>query len=497
MHLSNTYYETYSAYMVDKKSKSKHRVNLNQQSTSNIGLRIHQLERELVSLLIGYSHEAISLFSFCSHILTLLEAILKKAVDDELGKFTQHVAIKKDTDQVNYLNQLTNGEECYRNLINAASDAIFIHDSNGLFLEANTAACHSLGYTHEELCHCYIWNIEVGASRETLNQMWKDLQSGPINLEGRHRRKDGTTFPVDVRLGIFNATDEQLVLAIVREISVQKRSDDTIRKLARALEQIPVLVFITDKTGIIEYVNAKVIEQTGYCPEEMLGQNSRILQSGKTPLETYKMMWKQLISGEEWRGELLNKNKKGEFCWVWAIISPLRNDEDAITHYVAIMEDISQKKSYEDMLKHHATYDTLTNLPNRFYGYSKLEYAIAKAHVTKKKLAVLFLDVDEFKQINDSLGHAAGDLLLKAVSERYLSVIRQTDTIARLGGDEFMIVLENLTHLSDVERIAKKCKDVCLQPVVIESKELQVSSSIGIAIFPDHGKDAKTLMRNA
>ncbi|MCL9683159.1 sensor domain-containing protein [Legionella maioricensis] len=427
----------------------------------------------------------------------IAQTVIVPVVDDESGKITQHIAIKQDiTEQVNYLNQLKISEERYRNLMNAASDAIFIHDLNGLFLETNTAACKSLGYSAEELRRCHVWDIEVGASPEVLNQMWLDLQNGPIKLEGRHRRKDGTTFPVDVRLGIFNATGEKLVLAIVRDISVQKQSEATIKQLTRALEQSPIFVLITDRRGTIEYANAKVMEQTGYSPEEILGQNPRVLQSGHTPPETYQNMWSHLIRGDEWRGELLNKNKKGELFWVSAIISPLR-DENEITHYLAVMEDISQKKSYEEMLKHHATYDNLTNLPNRLYGYSRLEHAVAKAQVNKKKLAVLFLDLDEFKHINDSLGHAVGDLLLKALSERYLSIIRQTDTIARLGGDEFMMILENLNHVGDAELVAKKCLEVCLRPFVIESHKLSVSSSIGIAVFPEHGKDAKTLMRNA
>lgn len=418
-------------------------------------------------------------------------------VDDQ-GNVIQHIAVKQDiTEQVNQFNQLKISEERYRNLMNAASDAIFIHDFNGRFLETNTAACLSLGYTRDEICNAHVWDIEIGATQDALNQMWKDLQHGPITIEGRHRRKDGTTFPVDVRLGIFNAPGEKLVLAIVRNITAKKQSEDIIRKLTRALEQSPVLVMITDKSGTIEYVNAKVIEQTGYCADEILGQNTRILQSGKTPIDIYKAMWGKLSQGDEWRGELLNKNKEGTHFWVSAIISPLRNDNDETTHYLAVMEDVSQKKSYEEMLKYQATYDNLTNLPNRVYGFHKLDRAISQAHLRRKKLAVLFLDLDEFKQINDSMGHAAGDLLLKALSERYLTIIRQTDTLARLGGDEFMLILENLNHISDAERIAKKCQEICLNSFTIESRELYISSSIGIALFPDHGRDAKTLMRNA
>lgn len=417
---------------------------------------------------------------------------------NDVGKVVQHIAIKQDiTEQIKQINQLKISEERYRNLMNAAADAIFIHDLSGHFVETNSAACQSLGYTREEICTLSVWDIEIGATQAALNQIWLDLQNGSITFEGRHKRKDGTSFPVDVRLGIFNATGEKLVLAIARDISARKISEDIIRKLTRALEQTPVLVMITDKSGAIEYVNAKVLEQTGYCADELLGKNTRILQSGKTPIEVYESMWNQLIKGEEWRGELLNRNKKGEEFWVSAIISPLRNDNEETTHYLAVMEDVSQKKSYEEMLKHQATYDHLTNLPNRSYGVRKLERAISKACASEKKLAVLFLDLDDFKQINDSMGHAAGDMLLKALSARYLSVIRQTDTIARLGGDEFMLLLENINNISDAERIVLKCREICLCPFKIESLELYISFSIGIAIYPDHGIDAKTLMRNA
>lgn len=428
----------------------------------------------------------------------IAQTVIVPVLDEEQGKVIQHIAIKQDiTEQVEQLNELKISEERYRNIMNAASDAIFIHDLNGVFVETNDAACKALGYSREEIINSYVWDIETGISQEVLNLIWQELQNGPITIEGEHKRKDGSRFPVEVRLGIFNATQEKLVLAMVRDISIRKRSEDTIRKLTRALEQSPVLVLITDKEGTIEYANTKVLEQTGYKPDEILGKNTRILQSGKTPLSTYKFMWSTLLQGKEWQGELLNKNKRGDYFWVSSIISPLRNDSDEITHYLAVMEDISQKKGYEAMLKHQATYDNLTNLPNRFYGHNKLEQAIAAARKSKKKIAVLFVDLDEFKNINDSLGHAAGDLLLKILSARYLSVIRQTDTIARLGGDEFMMIIENLNHESDAERIADKCLEVCAQPCMIDSAEILISASVGIAIFPANGQDAKTLMRNA
>jgi PAS domain S-box-containing protein len=247
-------------------------------------------------------------------------------------------------DQQELLYRLIISEERYQNFMNATTDAIYINNLSGLILDTNNAACEALGYTRKEILNTNIWKIEVAFPKEKINQIALKLANGPINLEGCHRRKDGTTFPVDVRLSTFNSMGEQLVLGIARDISEQKCADSTIKKLTCALEQIPLLVIITDKAGTIEYVNKKVVEQTGYYYYEIIGQNSRILQSGKTPIEIYKSMWEQLISGNQWHGELLNKNKNGDYYWASVTISQLRDENDReTTHYLAVMEAVTKK----------------------------------------------------------------------------------------------------------------------------------------------------------
>lgn len=159
--------------------------------------------------------------------------------------------------------------------------------------------------------------------------------------------------------------------------------------------------------------------------------------------------------------------------------------------------DEQQKKAYEALLRHQAIYDNVTSLPNRFYGYSQLERAITSAQKNKRKLAILFLDLDEFKHINDSMNHMVGDVLLRILAERYLSLMRPTDTLVRLGGDEFMIILEDLAYDQYAEELAQKCQELCLTPFKLELQEVLITSSIGIALYPEHGHDAKTLMRNA
>ena len=415
-----------------------------------------------------------------------------------LLKINQLQVIQQDSlDHLRQTRQLKIDEERHKNLMNAAHDGILIYNLNGVILEANTAACLTMGYSRAELLKNHIWDIEEDASLATLHDKWELLQRGPTHYETKYKRKDVSQFPVDVRLSLFNTTGEKLILAIIRDLSKQKRSENTIRNLTRAIEQSSILVMITDKHGVIEYANTKMLERTGYQANELIGKNVRLLQSGPTLIETYLFIWTELSHGREWRGELLNKNKMGDDIWVSAIISPLRNESNEVTHYLAVMEDISQKRNYEALLIHQATYDTLTNLGNRFYGYSQLERAIVYANKHNKKLAILFIGLDEFKEINESLGYPAGDDLLKAIATRYLSLMGPRDTVVRLGGDEFMVVLEDLNTDDYVEEMAKKCQAAGLEGFTLESEEIFLPSSIGIAVFPEHGTDAKTLMRNA
>lgn len=241
------------------------------------------------------------------------------------------------------LYQLMISEERYQNFMNAATDSIFINNLSGEFLDVNHAACDALGYTYKEIISMSVWDIEIGFSKETIKEIALKLEQGPFNVEGCHRRKDGTTFPVDVRMSAFKSMGETLVLAIVRDISENKRYEATIKRLKYALEKIPLLVMIVDKTEKIEYVNSKVMEQTGYYYHEIIGQNSRILLSHKTPIETYQSIRDQIKQNKTWHGKLLNKTKKGAHYWVSATISPIHDEKyNEVTHYLAIMEPILQ-----------------------------------------------------------------------------------------------------------------------------------------------------------
>lgn len=298
----------------------------------------------------------------------------------------------------------------------------------------------------------------------------------------------------------------ELVCNLESEVGRHKLTADSLRKLSQAIEYSPVSVMITDLEGDIEYVNPEFTRVTGYTEEEVMGQNARLLSSEKTPSQQYVSMWNAMEEGRSWSGEIYNKKKNGELYWEKLTISPVKNIVGEKTHYLAIREDITLRKDYEDRLLYQASYDKLTDLPNRSLAYDRLQQAIANAVRTKKHVAVMYLDFDHFKNINDTLGHAAGDKFLIKMSARLAGCVRDVDTVARLGGDEFLILLSeigagNKESEAEYEKFIQcKTKEILervAQPCMIDNMEFSVTVSIGVALYPRDGDDPHILLRNS
>lgn len=290
---------------------------------------------------------------------------------------------------------------------------------------------------------------------------------------------------------------EECVSSLRRERQVREQ-EEHIRKLSRAVEQSPVAIMITDTTGKIEYVNPRFTHLTGYTAEEAIGENPRMLKSGETSAADYRRLWETITGGAEWRGEFQNRNKNGELFWVSASVSPVTDGEGKITHFISFQEDITERKEAEESIRRMAYFDSLTGLPNRHLFYELLQKALAQAQRHKHLLGVLFLDLDRFKSINDTLGHLAGDQLLQAVAQRLRGCCRrEIDTVARCGGDEFMVLLPELNDLQETARVAQKIIDAFADPFILPEHRLSASTCIGISIFPHDGSDAETLIKKA
>ena len=264
-----------------------------------------------------------------------------------------------------------------------------------------------------------------------------------------------------------------------------------------AIEQSPVSVVITDLEGIIQYVNPQFEKISGYSAAEAVGQYPSILQSGQTDQAVYSALWQALSQGKTWTGEFINKRKNSEIYYEEAHISPVYDTNGAINRYVAVKLDITERKQYETRLQHLARYDNLTDLPNRSLFSDLLQQALALAKREQYRLALMFVDLDHFKEVNDTFGHAVGDLLLQEAALRMQAAVRSSDVAGRIGGDEFGILLAKLEVEQDALLVGEKLRSALEQPFVLDGHTIAISSSIGIALFPDHGAVEQQLSLHA
>lgn len=267
--------------------------------------------------------------------------------------------------------------------------------------------------------------------------------------------------------------------------------------LAQALTAIANAILITDSGGKIVWVNDAFCKLSGYSHEDAVGRTPALLHSGRQDRDFYTQLWKTVQSGQVWQGELTDRRKDGSTYTVDEIITPLHDEHGAISHYIAVQHDITQWQQQREHEHHLAYHDPLTGLANRAALREAQNRAIAQAKRSALTLATLFIDLDGFKPINDSMGHHTGDQLLTAVAERLRGATRQTDTIARFGGDEFALLVTDLRKVADVEGLAGKLCETLARPFALRGGQVKISASIGIALYPDNGTDADALLISA
>ncbi|MHC8389550.1 phosphodiesterase DibA [Pseudomonas sp. MDT2-39-1] len=280
---------------------------------------------------------------------------------------------------------------------------------------------------------------------------------------------------------------------------LRERSEDRerLRQAAAVFDCTREGVLVTDSEGLIVHVNRAFMEITGYQCEEVLGQRPNLFKSGHHPPAFYQTMFATLDNTGEWSGEIWNRRKSGEIYPQWQTIRIIRDDERQVSQYVAVFSDISAIKNSEHELKHLAHHDPLTTLPNRLLFTDRAEQALASAQLHKRGCALLLVDLDHFKMINDGLGHTIGDQLLKAVAERLNAMFGPGITLARLGGDEFAVLAESCPQLVHAGALAQRIIDGLREPLHIEGHRLFINASIGISLFPSDALSAEQLLRNA
>ncbi len=425
--------------------------------------------------------------------ILLLLAVIRMAVSNRRLRRAQD-AIR------DYAERLDHEHRHLQTLIHALPDLIWLKNPDGDYLACNPRVEQFFAAKEADIVGKTDYDFIDSAQAEAFRQHDRIAMArgGPSSHEA------WVTFAADghrellevIQTPVFDAQGQLIgVLGIGHDITERQRASAQIRKLSLAVEQSPESIVITDLAARIEYVNQAFVTSTGYSREEAFGNNPRMLQSGKTPAATYQNLWATLRRGEVWRGELINRRKDGSEYIEFAIISPVREQDRHISHYLAIEQDITERRQAEARLHHLAFFDALTGLPNRSLLLDRLAQRLAAALRQPQDMgALLLLNIDRFKLVNNARGNLLGDALLRAVGHRLRGLTRASDTVARMAADEFAVLLPKIGHGDELVGlhallVAEKLHAALLMPFECEGETFTVSVSIGITLLPASAND--------
>lgn len=402
---------------------------------------------------------------------------------------------------------LKNNELYIRAIFNATPDAMLISDKNGVITMVNHRTESLLGYRADELIGQLIEMLVPERFRdnhEILRQKYSDTAAIQHISPERWfvvRCKDGAELDVDISLSPIPTQQGLFFATALRDITERKKIESEVRIAATAFESQEAMM-ITDKDTKILRVNKAFIDSTGYSAEEVIGKKANLLKSERHDQAFYAAMWASINATGTWQGEIWDKRKNGEAFPKWLTITAVKDSAGRVTHYVSTHIDISKHKAAEEEIKRLAFYDPLTKLPNRRLLLDRLQKTILVKNRTLLHGALLFIDLDNFKVLNDTLGHDKGDQLLQQVAHRLALCVRESDTVARLGGDEFVVMLEGLSNDRDEAyehtlRVGEKILVTLNQPYFFDTHEHHSSPSIGVTLFKDENAQAEDLLKKA
>jgi|GEM_PF-770486 len=411
--------------------------------------------------------------------------------------FAQYMAERQKAEKA-----LSEKESYLRVLLDNIPFPVWLKDTQSRFLAVNQLLAKQMGWSTPESIvgkadsDFYpsekAYQYQQDDKKVLASRRGKTLEETSVDSLGRHRWTEIFVAPVIDKSGEPLGT-----LGFARDITERKRVETDLRIAATAFESQEGMI-ITNADTIILKINHSFTRMTGYTAEEAIGRKMNLLKSKVQDTAFYSAMWESINVTGCWQGEIWNRRKDGEIYPVWQSITAVKTDDGKVTHYVGTMIDITQRKAAEEQMRHIAHHDVLTDLPNRILLADRLQQALAQARRMNTKLALMYIDLDKFKPVNDNFGHDIGDLLLKEVASRLVTCIkRETDTVARLGGDEFVVLLSNFEHETDLTKLAENILNALSESFTIEEKLITISSSIGIATYPTHGADTISLMKNA
>jgi diguanylate cyclase (GGDEF)-like protein/PAS domain S-box-containing protein len=388
-----------------------------------------------------------------------------------------------------------------RVMFNISGEGFWKADTSGNIIEVNEAYCNIVGYIKDKIVGAHISMFEAlePSPEMVINHIRRIMELGTERFVTKHRHRNGHLIDIEIVASYIEQTD--CVIAFMHDVSERKQIEEMLR-IAAITFDTQEGIMITGADARILRVNQAFQDITGYSADEVIGCNPRIFQSGRHDAAFYQGMWSDLLSTGKWAGEIWDKRKNGEIYPKLMTVTAAYDDRRQITHYVAVFRDISNRKKSEQEIHQLAFYDSLTMLPNRRLLLDRLQQLLAVSARNARHGALLFLDLDHFKSVNDTQGHAMGDQLLVEVARRLQACVREGDSVARLGGDEFVVVLENLSSEADeaatqTESVAEKIRLELNKPYVLQDFECLSTVSIGISLFFNHQESSEDLLLHA
>ena len=397
---------------------------------------------------------------------------------------------------------LARRETLLQQIQDTASVGIFLVNMEGRITHANQFMAEMFRWPLETLVgEEYIALVHPAEREEGRQKMGALLMSqiSVVDLERQYWRADQTRFWGHLKgKQFYDVRGEQLgLVGVIADITERKQAEEEMELASVVYQSSGEAMMVTDADGIIMAVNPAFTQVTGYLPDEVIGRTPQVLRSGRHDKAFYQTMWEALKTTGTWRGEIWDRRKSGEIYPKLLTITTTFNEAGLPLRRVALFYDITEKKKSEEVIWHQANFDSLTGLPNRQMFMDRLEQEIKKSHRAALPLALMFLDLDRFKEINDTLGHDMGDILLKETARRLCSCVRESDTVARLGGDEFTIILGELEEIGCVERIAGDILQRLAKPFALGNELVYMTTSIGITLYPDDSDRVDALIKHA
>jgi len=410
---------------------------------------------------------------------------------DEKG-WAQHV--------FSVMRDLSASDNRYKRIVENLNEGIWVIDRYNNIRFVNQALADMLGYSIEEMLGRSVFEFESTINKSVFKKQISERKkglSGVYEMEVLH--KNGQQILIQLESAPFLNAQEKFdgVVEGIKDMTDIRSQQLKLKMLSSAVEQSGSMVLITDKDANIEYANPKLCSITGYKKEELINIKAQIFQPEDVDMEAVNELWERINKGQDWQGEMQLRKKSGGKIWVLMSISSITNEQSSITHFVTVFEDVSQLKEAHLRMEELAYVDSLTGLANRVLFRDRLEQVLKGLQRSGVTAALLYLDLDEFKRINDSMGHDVGDAVLMKVAETLRQCVRYQDTVARMGGDEFVILLTDIDGVSGASSVARKIMNAMAEPVHLLKKEILISPSIGITLAPTDSLNADILLKNA